>query len=116
MRSSSKRRVRRSNLCREELDAIPLWVELGARPQDVADALGVGVNSLYNLCARNKISLRPSGGYLAAALSQKQWEALRVEAVRRGMSVPKLVVLLIGGVSEHGLFAAVLKDYDGALK
>lgn len=115
MRSSNRRRARRPNLSREELDAIPLWVEMGARGQDIADALGIGRNSLYNLCARNNISLRPSGGYLATALSPKQWEALRVEAVKRGLSVPKLVVLLVGRVSELGLFTTVLRDCNGGL-
>ena len=112
MRSAHRRRPRRPNLTSKELDAIPLWVELGARPLDIAEALGTSVNSLYNLCARHNISLRPSRETLVGALSDRQWAVLRDEAARRGLPVWDIVAKVVIGVVDHGLFAAVLGDYD----
>jgi len=115
MKSERRRRARRPNITREALDAIPMWVELGAKPADIAEALGTNVNSLYNLCTRHNISLRPSGGVIVRALSPQQWSVLQGEATRRGVPVWKLVTQIVAGVTDHGLFAAVLGDYDGPI-
>lgn len=109
------RRARRPNLTRETLEAIPLWVELGARPPDVAGALGMTVESLSVICSRHNISLRPSRAALVTALTPEQWRALQREAVRRGVPVWQLIARTLAAVVDHGLFSAVLGDYDLSL-
>ena len=97
---------------REVFAAIPLWIELGASPGDVAAALGTTENSLRVMCSRHKVSLRPAGGFLRSVLAAEHWSVMRREAARRGLTVPQLVGDVMLAVIEDKLFVAVLGDCE----
>lgn len=95
----------------EILNSIPVWVEMGARPSEIAAAIGSTVGTLQVVCSKAGISLSA-----AAAMKKhfkRDWPVLQREAVRRGISVPRLTTEIITAVVESDLFAAVLGDYDG---
>lgn len=102
--------TRRRVFTREVLDAIPLWVELGATGADIAAALGTTEGSLYVACSAYKISLRPSSSKLSKALTPAQWSAVQREAARRGVPVWELVAAIVAAVADDNLFAAVLDE------
>lgn len=103
-------RMRRPNLTREALETIPRWVELGARPVDIAAALGTSVGSLTAICCQRRISLRPTGQEVYAMLDSQQWNTLHAEAVRRGISIGQLVARLVACLIDRGLMRTLLED------
>lgn len=114
---SSRPRIR---FTEEILEAIPVWVSLGASPTEIAAALGTTAPSLHMTCSRRGISLA-RGAYFGGFVSSKeldrkmapeQVERLRKEAVRRQTPIMQLVVDIIVGVAQYELFNAVLGDYD----
>lgn len=98
----------RLRFTREVLGMIPVWVELGARATDIAEALGTTENSLRVTCSQYNISLHPTHTKLRGALSSPQWGVIQGEAVRRGISVWELVTLVVSSVADNNLFSAVL--------
>jgi hypothetical protein len=109
-----KRRTRAPNLTREALNAIPQWVEMGAQPSDICEALGMAsVNSLRTTCSRHGISLHPIGPAVLRALAPAQARGLKAEARRRDLSAGMLMLLLIGAVADKNLFATVLGGAAG---
>lgn len=111
-RRRSKRRGRRSLIfTREVLDAIPVWIEMGARPDDIAAAVGATVGSLQVRCSQAGISLAPPA-IRSDVIKPHHWTGLQRAAMRRGTSVPRLMAEIIVGVVEYDLFAAVLGDND----
>lgn len=110
MTGQKKRRPRRSALSRDELGVIPLWLELGARAPEIAEALGTTQNSLAVICSRHGISLRAAG--TSGAVEPRHWAALQREAARRGIPAWRLVAQILRAVADYELFAAVLGDYD----
>lgn len=108
-RKKKRRRIAKCVFTREVFDAIPAWVEMGARPEDIAAALGVTVGTLQVRCSQVRISLRPAVGG-AHRLPQSVWGALQRAADRRNWTVPRLVSEVLVGVAERNLFAEVLED------
>lgn len=98
-----------SRFTRPVLDMIPVWIELGATPQDIAAALGTTENSLQVMCSKYGISLRRvTDTKLRTALTSVQWGVFQVEAARRGTSVWELISRIVATVADDDLFAAVL--------
>lgn len=112
--SSSKRPRRRRLLVftREVFEVIPVWVEMGARPEEIAAALGVTVGTLQVKCSQAHISLAAVRPSIRGGLHSSHWAAIQREADRRGVSVPRLMSEIVMSVAENDLFAAVLEDYD----
>ena len=102
---------RRGRFTREVLAAIPVWLELGARPSEIAAALGTSENSLRVVCSVNGLSLRPSVRVLES-LTPRHLAALSSEATRRGVPIWRLIQNILIGVADYNLFSAVLGDYD----
>ena len=98
----------------EVFDSIPVWVEMGARPEEIAAAIGSTVGTLKVRCSQARISLASVRPSIRGGLLPRHWAAVQREADHRKMTVPRLMAEVIMGVAEHDLFAAVLGDYDGA--
>lgn len=96
----------------EILRAIPVWLELGARVEDIAKAIGTTPASLHMTCSRANISLRSVGVPLTRALTQSQWDRVQREAVRRGVPAWRLIATVVAAVADNDLFSAVLGDRD----
>lgn len=107
MTSKRKRRAPRFTLTKEVFAAIPGWVERGARPEDIAAALGVTVGTLQVRCSQARISLSPA---VRPILDPSVWQALQRAADRRDWTVPRLVSEILAGVAERNLFVEVLED------
>lgn len=97
---------------REVFDAIPGWVEMGARPEDIAAAIGTTVGSLKVKCSHAGISLASIRPAVGGGLHPRVWAALRREADQRGMTTQRLMTEIVASVATHNLFAGVLGDYD----
>lgn len=98
---------------REVFDAIPIWVALGAQPKDIAEILGTTENSLRVRCSKAKISLADMSLFnrRVAVLSDDHLLALRREAMRRGVTMPRLIVAIIENLVERDAFSEVLGGY-----
>lgn len=101
---------------REVLETIPIWVELGARPAEIAAALGTTTNSLYVKCSGLGISLTATGPALGRYMQVVEWATVQREADRRGVSVPQLMAQVIVTVAERNLFSSVLGDFTNGNK
>lgn len=99
---------------REVFEAIPVWVEMGARPEEIAAAIGATVGTLKVRCSQANISLAAIRPSIRGGLLPRHWAAVQREADYRRMTVPKLMAEVIMGVAENNLFAAVLGDWDDA--
>lgn len=99
---------------REILHAIPIWVEMGARPQEIAAAIGTSVGALYNKCSRHKISLATKRPVVGGTLAPRVWAALRRAADLREQTIPGLIADIVAGVVERGLLAEALEDRGDA--
>lgn len=97
----------------EVLAAIPMWIEMGARPEDIADILGTTVGGLRARCSQVGISLAAVRPVISGGLPPPVWAALQRAADRRGYTVPRLVAEIIMGVAQRNLFSEVL-DGDPA--
>lgn len=92
----------------EVFAAIPAWVEMGARPEHIAAALGVSVTNLRVRCSRARISLAARRPALSGGLPPPVWAALQRAADRRGCTIPRLISDVLVGVAQRGLFSEVL--------
>lgn len=108
-RSSRRPRIFSS----EVLAAIPMWVEMGARPVDIAEALGTTVGSLAARCSQLRISLAAVRPAVSGGLNPFVCAALQRAADQRGRSVPQIITDIVTRVAEDNLFAEVL-DGSGA--
>ena len=102
--------MRSKRFTREVLESIPVWLEMGATPTEIAAALGTTVNCLRVRCSAHNISLRSTGAALRGALTIEQWKAIQYEATRRGVSVWQLVAEVVSTVADNNLFAMILKE------
>lgn len=91
-----------------------MWVEMGARPEDIAAALGTTVGYLRVRCSLARISLASQRPVVGGRLHPRVWVALQRAADRRGQTVPKLIADILAGVAERDLFALVLEDRPSA--
>lgn len=97
----------------EVLDKIPHWVDAGATPDLIAEALGSTVASLTVTCSKHGISLKGPGrldGALRRELPAEIWDIINIEAVEYDTTVVELVVRLLEVISRDDLFKAVLDD------
>lgn len=97
---------------REVLEAIPVWLEMGATVPEIAAALDTTERSLRTTCSAYNISLRTTSTTLRGRLTHQQWHAIQHEATRRGVVVWQLVADIVGRVAEDNLFAMVLSKRD----
>lgn len=95
---------------REVLAAIPMWVEMGARPKDIAAALGTTVPSLAARCSQLRISLAAVRPAISGGFPPEVWSALQRAADQRSKSVPRLISDIVASVAERNLFSEVLDD------
>jgi hypothetical protein len=107
---AGSRMVGRTRFTREVLEAIPVWLEMGAGVADIAAALNTTEGSLRVTCCRYKISLRTTGAALRSELPVEHWRAVQREAARRGVPTWQLVADVLSRVAEGGMFSEILGD------
>lgn len=106
----------------EVIRSIPIWIEQGLSPEDIAERIGTTVGSLKTSCSRHRIALRSKQRKVDAIfsgkaelvfrfpISRRALQTLRHQAARRGLAADALAGILIETIANDDLYAAVLDD------
>ena len=96
----------------EVLRMIPTWVAEGATRRDIAEALGVTLNSLQYACSQHGISLstRWSIQGFERRLGRARWAEIQRRARERGITPLQLMLHLLTIMIDDQLLDAVLDD------
>jgi hypothetical protein len=104
----------------EVLDSIPAKIEAGLCRKQIAQDIGVSVESLQVTCCRHGISLRRKGWVAKVRKSRNKHQRLliaaeliarlRERAERHGVTECHLVTRLLELIVEDDLFDAILDD------
>lgn len=105
---ATKREGRTPLFTRDVLQAIPLWLEMGASVPEIVEALGTTEGSLRVTCSKYGISLRAPASLLRRALSPEQMRVLQHEAARRGVPVWQLMADVVAAVANSRRFSEIL--------
>jgi intergrase/recombinase len=85
---------------------VPAWIQAGKSKHDIAQAIGIKVDSLKALCSKYRISLEMN--CVRVVLSNKAYRMLEKRAAENGIRFEDLAKNILETVAKDDLFTAVL--------